>query len=445
MPSESADLPDARRRALSAYLEPRVLAMFLLGFSAGLPFLLVFSTLGAWLQQAGTSRSEIGFFAWIGITYSLKFVWSPLVDRMPLPLLERVLGKRRSWMLLGQAGIALGLIGMATTDPAADLFRMAAFSLLVAFASATQDVSVDAWRIEVADDRMQGPMAAAYQTGYRIALIAAGAGALFIASASSWPLAYFSMAALVCVGIATVLAIREPEIDPAVVEAREQATLASIAEVVPETRELRPVARWVFSALVCPILMFFRQSGSHGFVILGLICVYRISDLVMGSMANPFYLDLGFELNEIAAIAKGFGVGMTIAGAAIGGAFVLRLGANRLLVPGALVVAATNLAFVWLATRGADLPGLMITISLDNLSAGFAGSVFIAYLSGLTQAGYTATQYALFSSLMTLLGKFVSGFSGVIVDAAGYEAFFTYAAVMGLPAIALSWIVARKT
>jgi PAT family beta-lactamase induction signal transducer AmpG len=432
------------RRAAAAYLEPRVAAMLFLGFSAGLPFLLVFSTLGAWLQQAGTSRTAIGFFSWIGITYSLKVVWAPLVDRLRLPLLGAVLGRRRSWMLLGQAGIVAGLIGMARTDPAADLARMAGFALLVAFSSATQDVSVDAWRIEAVGERMQGPMAGAYQTGYRLALLAAGAGALLLASVASWPAAYFAMAALVAVGIVTVLLVAEPDVDPAAVAARERNHLETMAELVPETRRMGAAGRWLFGAIVCPFLTFFRRAGSFSLVILAFVSVYRISDLVMGSMANPFYLDLGFTLEQIAAIAKAFGIAMTIAGAAIGGALVVRYGALRMLLPGAVLVSATNLLFAWLATQGPELPLLVLTISADNLSAGFAGSVFIAYLSSLTSPGYTATQYALFSSLMTLLGKFLSGFSGILVDAWRYELFFLYAAAMGLPAIALSVVLARR-
>lgn len=418
--------------------------MLFLGFSAGLPFLLVFSTLGAWLTQAGTSRTEIGYFAWIGITYSVKFLWSPLIDRMSIPLLTAVLGKRRSWMLAGQLGIAAGLVGMAMTDPATDLARMAWLALLVAFSSATQDVSVDAWRIEAVDERMQGPMAGAYQTGYRLALLMSGAGALFIASGASWPLAYLTMSALVLVGIVTVLLIAEPEVDPAVVRARERDYLDTIARMVPETRSMGAAGRWFFGAVVCPFMDFFRRTGLFSLVILAFVSVYRISDLVMGSMANPFYLDLGFTLQQIAAIAKIFGIGMTILGAAIGGALVVRYGAVRMLLPGAVLVALTNILFAWLATRGPEVQMLVLTISADNLSAGFAGSVFIAYLSGLTSPGYTATQYALFSSLMTLAGKFLSGFSGVIVDAWRYEAFFLYAAAMGIPAIVLSWIIGRQ-
>ncbi len=432
------------RDAAAAYLRPRVVAMLFLGFSAGLPFLLVFSTLGAWLTQAGTSRTAIGYFAWIGITYSVKFLWSPLIDRLSIPVATRLLGKRRSWMLAGQIGIAAGLVGMALTDPAVDLTRMAWLALLVAFSSATQDVSIDAWRIEAVDKRMQGPMAGAYQTGYRLALLASGAGALFIASDASWPAAYLTMAALVGVGIVTVLAIGEPEVDPEVVRARERDYLETIARMVPETRRMGAAGRWFFGAVVCPFLDFFRKAGLFSLVILAFISVYRISDLVMGSMANPFYLDLGFTLEQIAAIAKVFGIGMTILGAAIGGALVVRYGAVKMLLPGAVLVSVTNLLFAWLATLGPEPGMLVVTISADNLSAGFAGSVFIAYLSNLTSPGYTATQYALFSSLMTLLGKFLSGFSGIVVDAWDYPAFFLYAAVMGVPAIVLALVIARR-
>jgi len=432
------------RDSAAAYLRPRVVAMLFLGFSAGLPFLLVFSTLGAWLTQAGTSRTAIGYFAWIGITYSVKFLWSPLIDRLSIPVATRLLGKRRSWMLAGQIGVATGLVGMAFTDPVVNLTQMAWLALLVAFSSATQDVSIDAWRIEAVDERMQGPMAGAYQTGYRLALLASGAGALFIASDASWPAAYLTMAALVGVGIVTVLLIGEPEVDPKVARAREQDYLETIARMVPETRSMGAAGRWFFGAVVCPFLDFFRKAGLFSLVILAFISVYRISDLVMGSMANPFYLDLGFTLEQIAAIAKVFGIGMTILGAAIGGVLVVRYGAVKMLLPGAVLVSVTNLLFAWLATLGPELGMLVVTISADNLSAGFAGSVFIAYLSNLTSPGYTATQYALFSSLMTLLGKFLSGFSGIVVDTWDYPAFFLYAAVMGVPAIVLAIVIARR-
>lgn len=419
--------------ALRVYLHRRVLAMLFLGFSAGLPLPLVFATLSAWLATAGISKASIGMFAWLGITYSLKFVWAPLVDRMPLPGLTAWLGRRRSWMLVAQLGVAAALLGLARLDPADGLAFIAWLSLAVAFCSATQDIAVDAWRIEAAEMRMQGAMAASYQFGYRLAMLAAGAGALFIADLVSWPAAYRSMAALMLVGVVTVLFIAEPDV---------QRPLPAAALAAPWPQRL---AQWFSTAVIGPFADFFRRNGSWALVLLGFIACYRISDLILGVMANPFYLDVGFSLSQIAAIAKVFGFAMTIAGAALGGVAVARYGPVRPLVAGAILVATTNLLFAGLAFHGQPDPRfLAATISADNLAAGFAGTVFIAFLSSLTSIAYTATQYALFSALMMLLGNFVGGFSGRVVEATDWVTFFLYASAMGVPAILLSVVVARR-
>jgi PAT family beta-lactamase induction signal transducer AmpG len=426
------------REAIRVYRHPRVIAMLFLGFSAGLPFLLVFSTLSAWLTDENISRSAIGFFSWVGITYSIKVLWSPVVDRMPIPWFTRALGKRRSWMLVAQVGIALGLLGMVLTDPGRHLAYVAAFALLVAFSSATQEVAIDAYRIEAAIKERQAAMAATYILGYRIALLVAGAGALYIAEFGSWPGAYLAMAALMSVGMVTVLAIGEPEHtverDAFMREVRVISFMERSAHLPPR---LRAATAWFIGAVVCPFVDFFARNGWIAIVILLFIGVFRISDITMGVMANPFYLDLGFSKAEIASITKVFGFFMTIAGAAAGGLLVVRYGIMRPLLLGAVMAAATNLLFALMAITGPDLTLLTVTISADNLVGGLAGSVFIAYLSSLTNTAYTATQYALFSSLMTLPGKFIGGFSGVIVDAQGYFYFFVYSAVIGLPAILL--------
>jgi PAT family beta-lactamase induction signal transducer AmpG len=427
--------------SIAEYGHPRVVGMLFLGFSAGLPFLLVFSTLSAWLSDVGVSRTTIGFFAWIGITYSIKVIWAPLVDRLELPFLTRFLGKRRSWMLLGQLGIATGLTAMALIDPSSNLALFAFIAFLVAFSSATQDVALDAYRIEAVERRYQGPMAGNYQTGYRIGLLMAGAGALFIADVASFQIAYIAMAVLMSVGIVTVLLLDEPEVDAEAGRLRDADLVTAISGFGHGKRQLNDLQKWILGAVVNPFLDFFRRTGRWAFVILAFIAVYRISDLVMGIMANPFYLELGFTKSEIAAIAKAFGIAMTIVGAVTGGLLVARYSAVRMLVVGAVLVAATNLLFAQLAVIGADKSFLAVTISADNFSAGFAGSVFIAFLSSLTSSTYTATQYALFSSLMTLPGKIISGFSGMIVDAHDYQWFFFYAAVMGIPAIILSLVI----
>jgi PAT family beta-lactamase induction signal transducer AmpG len=425
------------KEAFAIYTRPRVIAMIFLGFAAGLPFLLVFSTLSAWLRDVDIARTTIGFFSWVGITYSIKVFWAPVIDRLPLPVLTRTLGKRRSWMLTAQITIAVGLTGMAMTDPHADLTGLALFALLVAFGSATQDITVDAYRIEAVDRNLQGAMAATYVLGYRLALLAAGAGAFYIAEASSWSGAYLAMAALMGVGIATTLVIREPEhvTDPriAALEARLEHAVGLNSRQSLWVR----LAAWFSDAVVSPFVEFFQRNGALALLVLLLVGAYKLSDITMGVMANPFYLDLGFSKTEIANITKIFGFFMTIAGAGLGGILVVRFGIMRPLLAGAILVASTNLLFVWLAVSEPDLVTLAIVISADNLGGGFATSAFIAWLSSLTNTAYTATQYALFSSLMTLPAKFLGGFSGIVVDHSGYASFFLYAGLLGVPAILL--------
>ncbi len=419
--------------------------MLFLGFSAGLPFLLVFSTLTAWLRDLGVSRTAIGFFAWVGITYSIKVIWAPVVDRMPIPFLTRALGKRRSWMLIAQLGIALGLIGMASTDPTTELTRVAIFALLVAFSSATQDIAVDAYRIEAVVKERQAAMAATYILGYRVALLVAGAGALYIASYASWPGAYLSMAALMLVGMSTVLLVAEPVHHQGRENVMfEQRVIDFMSRSAALPGWLRGAIAWIIGAVICPFADFFSRNGWWALVILLFIGVFRLSDLAMGIMANPFYLDLGFTKTEIANIAKIFGFFMSIAGSFAGGVLVVRYGIMRPLLLGAIMVAATNLLFSLMAMIGPDKAWLAVVISADNISAGLSNAVFIAYLSSLTNQAYTATQYALFSSFMTLPGKVISGFSGIIVDGFGYVSFFAYAAAIGIPAILLVIYLMRR-
>ena len=423
------------REAIAVYKQPRVLVMLFMGFSAGLPFLLVFSTLAAWLREAEISRSTIGLFSWVGITYSIKFFWAPVVDRMPLPAVLKKFGKRRSWMLLAQIGIALGLLGMSAISPHSQLFALACFSLLVAFSSATQDITIDAFRIEKAQKEWQAAMAAFYILGYRTALLVAGAGAFYIAEFSSWAFAYQVMAMLMGIGIATTLLVREPK------HVITKAT--SELEKRLATHVLGRVGDWVSRSVIAPFVDFFTRNGWVALVILLFIAVFRLSDITMGVMANPFYLDMGFSKPEIANISKIFGFFMTIGGSVFGGLLVMRYGIMRPLLLGAVMVASTNLLFAYMATYGADLSLLAVVISADNLSGGLASAVFIAYLSSLTNTAYTATQYALFSSLMTLPGKFIGGFSGFVVDFHGYVDFFIYAAGVGLPAIILVVVLMR--
>ncbi len=425
------------KAAFRIYTHPRVVAMVFLGFSAGLPFLLVFSTLTYWLNDAQVEKSTIGFFTWIGITYSIKVFWAPVIDRLQLSLLSRALGQRRAWMLVAQGTIALGLAGMAVTSPETQLTQLALLALLVAFGSATQDITIDAWRIEAVDKQLQGAMAATYVLGYRIALLVAGAGALYLAEFHSWQFAYQFMAALMGVGIVTTLIINEPTHSrDAQTAALEERLEHAIGIQDRESRWQRLVA-WFSDAVVSPFVEFFQRNGALAILILLLVGAYKLSDITMGAMAGPFYLDLGFSKTDIANITKIFGFFMTIAGASLGGILVVRYGILRPLLAGAILVAATNLLFVWLATSEPDMAALAIVISADNLSGGLATSAFIAWLSSLVNKTYTATQYALFSSLMTLPAKFIGGFSGIVVENSGYASFFLYAGLLGVPAILL--------
>ena len=435
-------------QTLKVYLEPPTLRMLLLGFSAGLPLLLVLGTLSFRLREAGIDRTTIGFLSWVGLAYGFKWVWSPLVDRMPIPLITKWLGRRRSWLLLSQLVIIGGLIGMAMTNPQLDLQSMVWFAVAVAFGSATQDIALDAYRIESADVDRQAAMASAYMTGYRIAMIWAGAGVFWVAAFvevvpatsavaasaagaavkaayqnNAWQTAYVVMAASMLLGVITVL--WSPK---------------------PAERAYQPAKNasdWLKGALIEPFADFIRRYKWHAALILALIATYRISDVVMGIMANPFYVDMGYTKLEVANVTKVFGVIMTLVGAFIGGVLSMRFGVMRILMLGAILSAISNLLFAWLGGRGHDVTALIWVISADNLSSGIASAAFIAYLSSLTNINYSATQYALFSSMMLLLPKFIAGYSGKYVDAFGYTDFFTATAMLGMPVLLLVWLASR--
>jgi len=407
--------------------------MFFLGFSAGLPLLLVLGTLGFWLREAGIDRSTIGYLSWVALFYAGKWLWAPLVDRVSILFLTKRLGRRRSWLLFAQALIIFGLMGMATTDPKQNLEPIVWFALLVAFGSATQDIALDAFRIESAKAQYQAALAASYQTGYRLAMIWAGAGALWLAAraeittgiylAEAWQFAYLCMALSISVGVVTTLLSPEPQ-----------------AVLLPKARS---AGQWLQQTLIQPFADFISRYRWQAFLILGLIAIYRISDVVMGIMANPFYVDMGYTKDEVAAVTKVFGVIMTLVGAFLGGLLTMRFGVMRVLFLGGVLSAASNLLFAWLSTRGHDLNGLVWVISSDNLSSGIASAAFIAYLSSLTNVQYSATQYALFSSMMLLLPKWLAGFSGVYVDTFGYEHFFIATSLIGIPVLILITLAIR--
>lgn len=400
--------------------ERRVFVMLLLGFSSGLPLLLVFGTLSAWLRGAGVSRTEIGLLSWVALAYSFKFVWAPVVDRFDVPVLARLFGRRRGWMITAQAGVACGLLLVGLSDPATSLGLTIAGAMLTAFAGATQDIVVDGWRIDAAPLEKQGTMAATYQLGYRFALMASGAGALVIADFVDWKTAYWTMAGLMSVGV--VAALLAPVVDR-------------------DTAADRPGFR-MRAAVLEPFADLVHRFGKALLVILPLVALFRLPDFIAGVMANPLYIDVGFTLTQIAGVSKLYGVWIGLAGAFAGGLLLPVLGLRTSLVFGAIAAAGSNLMFALLATQGANIVFLTLSISIDNFASGFAGSVLIAYMSGLTGAGFAATQYALLSSLYALPGKLVAGLSGVMVDAFGYPAFFIATSCVGIPVAILAFFAA---
>jgi PAT family beta-lactamase induction signal transducer AmpG len=414
-----------RKLAWSDLRDFRVALMLAFGFSSGLPFLLVFGTLSVRLREAGVPVTTIGLFSWVALAYSLKFIWSPIIDAFDVPGLARLLGRRRAWMIVSQLVVILGLVCAGVSDPATSVAITAAFTLVVAFGSATQDVVVDGWRIDAAPVEMQGIMAAAYQLGYRLALLCAGAGALYIAEFVDWRVAYFSMAALMAVGILACI-------------------LSPIVDRVPVLNEPIPPKFSFATAVKAPIADLYRRKGRMLLPILALVALYRLPDFVAGVMANPLYVDLGFSKTQIANVAKLYGIWIGIIGAFAGGFCVSKWGLFRTLLVGAILSAAAHLLFAWLTTQGARVEALVIAISVDNFAGSFCGTALIAYMSALTAAGFSATQYALLSSLYALPGKVVGGASGFIVAAYGYAAFFAMTAMIAIPVVAMIYVVWRS-
>lgn len=420
----------AQESAFSVYKKPMTLRMLFLGFSSGLPLLLVLGTLGFWLRESGVDLKTIGFMSWVGLCWGMKWLWAPLVDRLRLPYLTRTLGRRRAWLVLTQVCLMLSIGALAFTNPSCELALTGFLAAVTAFLGATQDIAIDAYRIENGSEEQQAAFAAAYQTGYRIAMIWAGAGALAIAGTfdnrvgGGWCIAYLTMSASMLVGlVTTLLSPKEP-------------MLGTFAPT-------RSFSQWFYEAAYLPFKDFFSRFGWWAFVVLALIATYRISDVVMGVMANPFYQDLGFTKQEVAAVSKVFGVVMTLVGAFVGGVVAMKVGVMKTLVAGAVLSAATNVLFSVLAGIGHNLSFLVLTVSADNLAGGLASAAFVAYLSGLTNTAYSATQYALFSSVMLFFPKFLAGFSGIAVERIGYDGFFLATAALGVPVVFLVALAGR--
>jgi PAT family beta-lactamase induction signal transducer AmpG len=470
-PVKPAPVKRTWAQAFAVYLERPVLSMLFLGFSAGLPFFLVFSTLSAWLRSAHIDRATIGMLAWVGLMYSFKWAWAPIVDRVPLPVLEKLLGRRRSWMFLAQTGVALCLANLALSDPTESVARIAVLALGVAFFAATQDIAIDAWRIESATADKQGAMAAAYQIGYRTALMVASAGALIIADESGFRTSYLTMALLMGVGMITTFLVREPqrtESDAASgMEGRVSDWLHHRAHWPQWAQD---AGAWFYGAVGAPLVDFFKRYGlGLGLVIFAFISTYRLTDYVMGTMTNTFYIDMGFSLTEIGVVAKFFGWPSTLVGAVLGGVIVAKIGTMRGLFLGSVLIIISNVFYATYGTYACDFPlecaragildfwprqidtrgaatdlGLAIIVSFDNLALGVHGTALIAFMSSLTSARYTATQYAVLSSLYSLPGKLLMGTSGFMVNALGYGDFFLYTALLSIPGLLLLMWLSRR-
>lgn len=487
---------------LKNLLNPKFAHMTFLGFSAGIPYFLIFASLSLWLQQVGIERAAITLFSWAALGYSFKFLWSPLVDRLPVPLLTRWLGQRRGWLLLAQGLIVLALLLMALTDPAQGdgaLTRMALAAVLLGFSAATQDIVIDAWRIEAANESEMAMLSGVYIVGYRIGMITSGAGALYLADYfgtsmeayhyPAWRLSYLIMACTMAVGIITTWVIKEPlkqhsddhtAVDyfgvlwvfvvavAAVIMVfihsgelksslhgllqewwhnKALASVVSNASQMLSALALAAVAGWLASRFfwvnrpmirhvyVAPVVDLFQKHRKHMWLLVGIIATYRIADLVMGAAAYLFYQSLGYDLSEIATASKNIGLIMTLSGGVLGGFLALRWGVMKVMIIGASLSAVTNLLFMWMASLEKDFVMLVVMIAFDNLSAGLAMAAFVAFLSLLVNKQFTAVQYAMFSSVLTLFPKILGGYSGAMVDVLGYAQFFFVTFLMGLPVV----------
>jgi len=443
----NARRPGGWLRALAVYCQPRMVAMLLLGFSSGLPFYLVLQTMTIRLREGGMALSLIGTLAWATLPYSLKFIWAPVVDRVRLPILHGLLGRRRGWMLLAQGCIALGLVRLAFVNPGAGMSRIFVWALFVAFFAATQDIAMDAWRIESAPVEMQGAMVAAYQVGFRVALIAGSAGALVLAQAFNWQVSYLGMALLTSIGIVTTLCVSEPA-GVAERQAREREALAVkwLQRHLRWPRSLKDAGAWFIGAVICPLVDFLARYGTRlALIALAFIGAYRLTEFAMGSQIGPFYVDHGYSNDQIATVVKIYGLSVSVAGVFIAGLLIAKIGLVRSLVLGSILTLLSNIGFALLATTHTPtLLGLGLANALDNLALAIQGTSLIAFLSSLTSSKYTATQYALFSSLYALPGKTLEGFSGFVSHATGFPLFFTYTASLSIPGLLLLFWLWRR-
>lgn len=415
-------------RSLAVYGEAPVIVVLLLGFASGLPLALTGATLTFWAAEAGVDIALIGFLAVVGVAYSWKFLWAPAIDRLPLPGLTRFLGRRRAWLVLIQFLLVLAILQLARSDPAAGLWTMAVWAVIVAFLSASQDIVIDAYRVEILSEQQQGAGAAAVVLGYRIAMFVSGAGALILAEWYGWFVAYATMAALVLVGLVAVIAYGEP---------------AGSAAVMAHTRS--DLAGWLRQAVVEPFVDFFARNGTGtAIVILLFIMLYKLGDALLGALTSPLYVELGFEKTEVATVAKTWGLVATLGGVLLGGAVVRSLGIMRSLWVCGVAQMLSNLTYLLLLHSGHDLAVLALTITVENLTGGMGTAAFVAYLSSLCNVAYTATQYALLSSFMAQARTLLSGSSGLLQKTIGWEWFILLTTLAAIPALALLWWLQRQ-
>ncbi len=412
------------RDAAAIYADRRIVAIFFMGFSSGLPLALTGATLGVWLAESRISLTTIGLFALVGLSYNLKFLWAPVMDQARVPWLTRRLGRRRSWALVAQIALIAALLGLGNTDPVADIELTALFAIMVAFCSASQDIVIDAFRIDLLEDHEQGAGAASTQFGYRLGLLAAGAGALYAASFGGWTLAYGVMAASVLVGVTAVLATPEPRREV-------EAGLATGVAIEDMT-----FTEWLKGAVVDPFVDFARRQPAW-VVVLVFVLLYKFGDAFAGVMASPFYVDTGFTKIEIANVSKVFGVAATIVGVVLGGTVVYRLGIMKALLVCGILQMLSNLMFVVQAVVGHSVPMLIVTIGVENVTGGMGSAAFVAYLSSLCNVAFSATQYALLSSFMAMGRTVLSSSGGWFADQLGWVSFFLLSTAAALPGLLL--------
>lgn len=436
-PATAARSKVGARDVLKALRRPLVLYTLLLGFGSGLPFLLTGATFGIWLREYGVTLAAIGFISWVGLAYTFKFLWAPIVDRVDLPLFGR-LGRRRGWMAFTQIVVGGGLIAMSLTGPEKGLFLLGEMALLVAIGSATFDIAGDAWRIESAQsDEDQALLVAAWALGYRFAILATNALILIIAERIGWNGAYLLYGSIMGLALIATLLSREPL-------ARDGLSRAASSALW--------TVRGLFDAVVGPFVNFLQTHRAAAFLMLAAICLYRLPDFVMGPMVGPLFVDLGLDKDTIGGMRLTFGLAGTLLGTLSAGVAAYRFGFGPTLLAGAVIGPGSNLMYAALASFGASYELFGATLLVENFSEGFAGTALVAYMGSLTSLGYTATQYALLSSFYTLLGKFLKGLSGVAVETLqrgrdpmeGYALFFIGTAAVGLPALLLCWILARR-